>query len=78
MNMTMPLRDAKQRLPEVLQDTLRPSAKEQAGFISENLKELRKLADDQDLSLLRYLLSMALEEADKKLSVKAPGRGSRS
>lgn len=76
--MTMPLTDTKQRLPGILQDTLRPSAKEQAGFISENLRELRKLADDQELSLLRYLLSMALEEADKKLASRAPGRGSRS
>ena len=76
--MTMPLSDTKQRLPGILQDTLKPSAKDQAGFISENLKELRKLADDQELSLLRYLLSMALEEAEKKLSAKAPGRGSRS
>ena len=76
--MTLPLTDAKQRLPGILQDALKPSAKEQAGFISDNLRELKKLADDQELSLLRYLLSMALEEADKKLSAKAPGRASRS
>lgn len=78
MNMPISLSAAKQRLPGILQDTLRPSAKAQAGFISENLRELRKLADDEELSLLRYLLSMALEEADKKLATRAPGRGSRS
>jgi hypothetical protein len=76
--MPVPLSEAKQRLPGTLRDTLTPSAKEQAGFISENLRELRRLADDEELSLLRYLLSMALEEADKKLSIKAPGRGPRS
>jgi hypothetical protein len=42
---------------------LNPRAKERVAHISQSLKELHKLAEDRELMMLRFLLSMAMDEA---------------
>lgn len=37
---------------------------ERVAHVNQSLKELHRLADDRELTMLRFLLSMALEEAD--------------
>lgn len=41
-----------------------PSATDRAAYIRDALIEIRQFADDDELGFLRYLLSMALEEAN--------------
>lgn len=41
-----------------------PTAADRATYIRDTLAEIRKFADDEELVFLRYLLSMALEEAN--------------
>lgn len=41
-----------------------PSATDRAAYIRDTLMEIREFADDDELGFLRYLLSMALEEAN--------------
>ena len=42
----------------------RPTATDRAVYIRDSLIEIRKFAEDEELVFLRYLLSMALEEAN--------------
>lgn len=41
-----------------------PTATDRAAYIRDALIEIRQFADDGELGFLRYLLSMALEEAN--------------
>lgn len=41
-----------------------PTATDRAAYIRDALIEIRQFADDDELGFLRYLLSMALEEAN--------------
>ena len=41
-----------------------PSATDRAVYIRDALIEIRQFADDGELTFLRYLLSIALEEAN--------------
>jgi hypothetical protein len=41
-----------------------PSSTDRAAYIRDSLIEIRKFAEDEQLVFLRYLLSMALEEAN--------------
>ena len=41
-----------------------PTSADRATYIRDTLMEIRKFADDEELVFLRYLLSMALEEAN--------------
>lgn len=41
----------------------RPRRRERVARINQSLQELHRLADDRELMMLRFLLSMALEEA---------------
>jgi hypothetical protein len=41
-----------------------PTATDRAVYIRDALIEIRQFADDSELIFLRYLLSMALEEAN--------------
>ena len=41
-----------------------PTSSDRATYIRDTLVEIRKFADDEELVFLRYLLSMALEEAN--------------
>jgi len=40
-----------------------PRKRERVARINQSLQELHRLADDRELTMLRFLLSMALEEA---------------
>lgn len=40
------------------------SSSDRAAYIRDTLIEIRRFADDEELVFLRYLLSMALEEAN--------------
>lgn len=40
-----------------------PHKRERVARINQSLQELHRLADDRELTMLRFLLSMALEEA---------------
>jgi hypothetical protein len=40
------------------------TASDRATYIRDTLVEIRKFAEDEELGFLRYLLSMALEEAN--------------
>ena len=42
----------------------RPTATDRAVYIRDTLIEIKRFADDDELGFLRYLLSMALEEAN--------------
>lgn len=42
----------------------RPTATDRAVYIRDALIEIKRFADDDELGFLRYLLSMALEEAN--------------
>jgi hypothetical protein len=42
---------------------LTPRQRERVARINQSLQELHRLADDRELTMLRFLLSMALEEA---------------
>lgn len=42
----------------------RPSPSDKATYIRDALVEIRRIAEDEELEFLRYLLSMALEEAN--------------
>ncbi|MCB1445157.1 MAG: hypothetical protein KDJ87_04945 [Rhizobiaceae bacterium] len=54
----------------------RPSATERATYIRDTLVEIRRFAEDEELGFLRYLLSMALEEANVSVvtTTKHPGQ----
>lgn len=43
---------------------IQPSATDKATYIRDALVEMRRIAEDDELGFLRYLLSMALEEAN--------------
>ncbi|MGV3549815.1 hypothetical protein [Rhizobium sp.] len=47
------------------------SATDRAVYIRDTLVEIRKFAEDEELGFLRYLLSMALEEANVSVVVTA-------
>lgn len=47
------------------------SASDRATYIRDTLVEIRRFADDEELGFLRYLLSMALEEANVSVVVTA-------
>lgn len=47
------------------------SATDRAAYIRDTLVEIRKFAEDEELGFLRYLLSMALEEANVSVVVTA-------
>jgi hypothetical protein len=51
-----------------------PTSSDRATYIRDTLVEIRKFADDEELVFLRYLLSMALEEANVSVvtTVKRP------
>lgn len=42
----------------------RATATDRATYIRDTLVEIRRFAEDEELGFLRYLLSMALEEAN--------------
>jgi hypothetical protein len=42
----------------------RATATDRAAYIRDTLVEIRRFAEDEELGFLRYLLSMALEEAN--------------
>jgi hypothetical protein len=42
---------------------LKPRKRERIAHITQSLRELHRLAEDRELIMLRFLLSMALEEA---------------
>jgi hypothetical protein len=45
------------------------SASDRAVYIRDTLIEIRRFAEDEELGFLRYLLSMALEEANVSVVV---------
>jgi hypothetical protein len=47
------------------------SATDRATYIRDTLVEIRRFAEDEELGFLRYLLSMALEEANVSVVVTA-------
>jgi hypothetical protein len=49
----------------------RASATDRATYIRDTLVEIRRFAEDEELGFLRYLLSMALEEANVSVVVTA-------
>ena len=49
----------------------RASATDRATYIRDSLVEIRRFAEDEELGFLRYLLSMALEEANVSVVVTA-------
>jgi hypothetical protein len=48
------------------------SSSDRATYIRDTLVEIRRFAEDEKLGFLRYLLSMALEEANVSVVVTAP------
>jgi hypothetical protein len=42
---------------------LKPRTRERVAHIGQSLKELHRLAEDRELMMLRFLLSMAMDEA---------------
>ena len=53
------------------QERANASASDRASYIRDTLVEIRKFAEDEELGFLRYLLSMALEEANVSVVVTA-------
>ncbi len=47
------------------------SSSDRATYIRDSLVEIRRFAEDEELGFLRYLLSMALEEANVSVVVTA-------
>jgi len=54
---------------------INPHKRERVARINQSLQELHRLADDRELTMLRFLLSMALEETGSvSAALKARGR----
>ena len=54
---------------------INPRKRERVARINQSLQELHRLADDRELTMLRFLLSMALEETGSvSAALKARGR----
>ena len=49
----------------------KPRKQDRVARINQSLQELHRLADDRELMMLRFLLSMALEEANVSVVVTA-------
>lgn len=63
------------KIPQGQPSDLNLPRSERIAHISQSLQELHRLAEDRELAMLRFLLSMALEEAGEvRATLKARGR----
>lgn len=63
------MRTSREQVTKITRSRKQTTSTDRATYIRDALIEIRRFADDDELGFLRYLLSMALEEANVSVVV---------